>query len=310
MIDDENTVEKLIDVYYEQDFTVKTIIKKFPPSDKKDFEKWLKTSLCEDWIYRWDYLTSLKIENYLRMYSQLPILISNKIFEIESPEYQLFEKFRERYLINSIWINELIAYDRVNFKEFYNNKELEFYRHLANLSVAELNLCKEFVKHPKYKLDEMFPTPIYLWFWLQIGNCIKYFENTGLSKPLSIENLQGKKDNYKEWTFLLKNLELDNKGNKTCETVPEFLLNLPVILPTLCRQLLDEKYEASLEGELEKYFKVMKQVQIFTDRNDFIQIHSIYQPTVKSKPLRTKTPNKIEKTKLFISGSKTKIPKC
>jgi hypothetical protein len=300
--------ENIIDVHFQQNFSLQKIVKNFPPTDRNLFYKWLNTSISEDWQYKWSYLKTLNTDDYLRMYAQLPVLVVDESPKVGSAKYELFCVFQERYLAKSIWLKQLIDYGIPNYQEIYDCEALNLYRQEVNISMGELDLCRAIVRHSKYSFNSLFKTPIYLWFWIQVANCIKYFKNNGIEAALPIERIRIKSEVYHNWGKLIKYYEDEvNKNNITtitCKSLPEFLLNLPAILVPMGRNLINEQYDSMLESAIENYINAEKSSRIFMDVHPDVQVATVYKHIQKSKRGRETISEK-----LFISGVKTKRPK-
>lgn len=294
---------EVIDIYFQQNLALQKIVQNFPPIPKEQFEQWLKTSICHDWEYKWHYLKTLDIDHYLRMYAQLPALIIGKHPESGSAEYQLFQKYQERYLTSSIWLKQLLDYGAPNYREIYGSDAMNLYRHDANFRMAELDLCRAIVRHPKYRFNDTFGTPIYLWFWVQVASCIRYFKNNGLSVAIAIQDIQSKREVYEQWGKLLNYYQEGGAVPTTnCESIPDFLLNLPAILPGMAQKMTREKYDLMLDGALQNYLNAVATSRMFGRKCSDVQVAYVYEPKSKG---RSKLKNE-----LFISGSKQKRPKC
>ncbi|MBW4449826.1 MAG: hypothetical protein KME38_24045 [Spirirestis rafaelensis WJT71-NPBG6] len=294
---------EIINVHFQQNLSLQKIVQTFPPVSQEQFEQWLKTSVCEDWEYKWRYLKTLNIDSYLRMYAQLPALLINKHPEAGSAEYQLFGKYQERYLASSIWLKQLLDYGAPNYKEIYESQAMNLYRHDANFRMAELDLCRAVVRHPRYKLNQTFGTPIYLWFWVQVASCLKYFKNNGLTAAIAIEEIQTKREVYQQWGKLLDYYQEGGAVPTTnCESIPDFLLNLPAILPGMAQKIIREKYDLMLDGALQNYLNAAAANRMFGRECSEIQVACVYKTKSKAK-------SKL-KNELFVSGLKQKRPKC
>lgn len=296
----------IIDVHYQQELTVKTVVKNLPPATKNLFDKWISTSSCEDWSYKWEYLKTLKIDDYLRMYAKLPSLLISGDLSFDCDRFKLFESFEARYYASAIWVKQLTDDNLPNLDRVYNSQELPLYKHYADFAISELNLCRAIVRHPKYAYSDLFGSPIYMWFWVQIANCFKYFQESGLITALSIDKIQTKKEVNKKWSNLI-NYYKDTSENfnlKKPISFREFLVNFPAILPTMAQKLLSEKigfkyssFETQLEDALNQYIFTISKFRTYTDRSKEVQIMTLYNPS-KSTP----------ESKLFVTGAKSKKP--
>lgn len=291
--------ESIIDVHYMQNFTLQKVVYNLPPNTEKLFNKWLKTSQCEDWNYRWDFLRKLTINDYLRMFAVLPSLLIKKIPDENSPEFKVFDSYSNQYKYISIWLIQLFDYTLPNIKEIYNSKELKLYRHQANISEAELKLANAIFRHPKYELSDIFYNPIYLWFWIQVANCLKYLKNSGVFEPIDIKDIKTKRESVTEWGKLLSYYK-DSYGSKInlkkSQGWRDYLENLPAILPIEAKELLHKKDDLLLENALKGYINAHHALKHLTHKNSQYQLMKIYE-TNKS-------------TELFVTGKKKKRPEC
>lgn len=238
--------------------TSKTIEKIFDcPTTYGDtsWQQWQKCNVL-DWWSEWKKLKDLSRLDYIYLVGCLPTLLAQAgLVPIQSQKTWHFQQIKNLYKGIALWVEFLTDYEDLTprpsicwdwcLSDGYKAK-------------ARWDLAKAVITFNGNRFSSGFSPSAHLWFWSEIGYCLRTLKASGLFEPLLHSEIPTKKEVLKTWSELIENLE--QRGQCSFEMVQ----NLKEAISTIDRQVLakalEGRYLESIEDSkgdpLESYIEI------------------------------------------------------
>ena len=156
-----------------------------PKKGEKILRDWLFESHAgQRWLLEWQHLADLKMDDYIRIFSEFPRLFFKDFIGKKHKGYSIHESMANEHKAIASWLLWLTSSDRRKPKEL-EQETMQTFELDALISHARLKVCQQVISHQDFKYGELFHhNPACLWLWCEASQCTFNLEKCGLFKPV------------------------------------------------------------------------------------------------------------------------------
>lgn len=271
-----------------------------PPKEGfKLLKEWASSPEGLKWNSEWDYLASLRIDDYIWLYSKFPSPFLSSVRK-GSKKSLSRERIQNYYKGTATWLLWLAHKDRAKplVLETQAYAKMELSAQIASLRLA---VCQQIIDSPEFHLGWLFNrNPACLWFWVEVANCKYSLKSKGLFSAISPNNILSKREiHVREGKQLnvLENIDLSTeKDYIQIHGLSAILEKLPGIIETVSATIAAKNVDYR-DAYHTPYVNLRHSERNRCKTDDSVQISYVYLDASGEE-------------QMFVTGEKKKLPKC